>query len=91
MALLRAVRHKGGAFLQSVEFGSLVQSSYEKTFVLLDDHYSKEETIFVLVSQTAKWRWERLSCEFVVTQVKMLVTHLHWEGNFPKCYLSMVL
>ena len=54
MALLRAVRHKGGAFLQSVEFGSLVQSSYEKTFVLLDDHYSKEETIFVLVSQTAK-------------------------------------
>ena len=54
MALLRAVRHKGGAFLQSVEFGSLVQSSYEKIFVLMDDRYSKKETIFVLVSQTAK-------------------------------------
>ena len=54
MGLLKTVRHGGGAFLQSVEFGSLVQSSYEKTFVLLDDHYSKEATIFVLVSQTAK-------------------------------------
>ena len=42
VALLRAIGHEGRTFLQSVR-----ESSYEKVFALLDDHYGREENIFV--------------------------------------------
>ena len=42
MALLKAVKLEGRAFLQSVGF-DIKQSSYEKAFTLLDDHYGREE------------------------------------------------
>ena len=42
VAFLRAVGHEGRTFLQSVR-----ESSYEKVFALLDDHYGREENIFV--------------------------------------------
>ena len=75
MALLRAVEHEGRTFLLSVGF-NMRQSSYKKAFALLDDHYSREENIFVKtvklvsVSQLAGEgdrdylvRVERLSCD----------------------------
>ena len=46
MALLRAVGHEGRAFLQSVGF-NMRESSYEKAFALLDDHYGRKKNIFV--------------------------------------------
>ena len=58
VALLRAVGHEGRTFLQSVGF-NIRESSYEKAFALLDDHYGRKENIFgktnkfVSVSQLA--------------------------------------
>ena len=58
MALLRALEHEGRTFLQSVGF-NMRESSYDKAFASLDDHYGSEENIFVktekfvLVSQLA--------------------------------------
>ena len=59
VAFLRAVGHEGRTFLQSVGF-QVRESSYEKAFALLDDHYyGCEDNIFVktekfvLVSQLA--------------------------------------
>ena len=46
MALLRAVGQEGRDFLQSVGF-DIRQGTYEEALDLLDDHYGREENIFV--------------------------------------------
>ena len=43
---LNALRAESNAFMQSVGF-NMRHSSYEKTFSLLDNHYSRERNIFV--------------------------------------------
>ena len=75
VALLRAVRQEGRDFLQSVGF-DIRQRTYDEALDLLDDHYSKEDNIFVkteqfcFVRQTSGEderdylvRVERLSCD----------------------------
>ena len=55
---LRVIGHEGGTFLLSVGF-NMRESSYEKAFALLDDHYGREvnncvkREKFVSVSQLA--------------------------------------
>ena len=50
VALLRAVTKEGRDFLQSVGF-DIRQRTYDEALDLLDDHYSKEDNIFVKTEQ----------------------------------------